>query len=343
MRGGLAGLGVGRGDRVALLCGNGLFFVDAYLAVARPRRGRPCRSTRTSPAPEIARELATVGATVVVVDPVAAPAWSAIDRAAVPSVEHVIATEPAGADAAGADVRRAPRRRPGRRVDVDADDLAVLMFTSGTAGEPRAAMLSHGNLLGQPRARAARTPATLSPRRRRLRRAAAVPHLRPQRRARLRRCAAAPPSCSCSASTRRPRSTRSATAASRSSPARRRCGWPSATSTTPRPTASPPCAWRSPARRGMPEEAIRRLQRRFGVRARRGLRAHRGLAGRHQLGRLRTIRPGSVGKVLDGVEVRLVDETGDDVLAGDAGEIWVQGPERVPGLPRRPGADGHGC
>ena len=37
-------------------------------------------------------------------------------------------------------------------------------------------------------------------------------------------------------------------------------------------------------------------------------------------------RPGSVGRPLPGVEVRLVDEDGDDVLAGDPGEIWVRGP-----------------
>ena len=57
MRGGLAGLGVGRGDRVALLCGNGRYFVDAYLAVlglgavAVPLNptSPPPRSTRRSP------------------------------------------------------------------------------------------------------------------------------------------------------------------------------------------------------------------------------------------------------------------------------------------------------
>ncbi|MFM8508203.1 MAG: AMP-binding protein, partial [Actinomycetota bacterium] len=35
---------------------------------------------------------------------------------------------------------------------------------------------------------------------------------------------------------------------------------------------------------------------------------------------------GSIGRVLPGVEVRVVDEKGDDVLRGDAGEIWVRGP-----------------
>jgi long-chain acyl-CoA synthetase len=35
---------------------------------------------------------------------------------------------------------------------------------------------------------------------------------------------------------------------------------------------------------------------------------------------------GSVGRVLNGVEVRLVDEDGGDALVGDAGEIWVKGP-----------------
>jgi long-chain acyl-CoA synthetase len=37
-------------------------------------------------------------------------------------------------------------------------------------------------------------------------------------------------------------------------------------------------------------------------------------------------RPGSVGRPLPGVEVRLVDEAGTDVLEGDPGEIWVRGP-----------------
>lgn len=37
-------------------------------------------------------------------------------------------------------------------------------------------------------------------------------------------------------------------------------------------------------------------------------------------------RPGSVGRPLPGVEVRLVDEAGGEVDEGDPGELWVRGP-----------------
>jgi long-chain acyl-CoA synthetase len=42
-------------------------------------------------------------------------------------------------------------------------------------------------------------------------------------------------------------------------------------------------------------------------------------------------RPGSIGPPLPGVEVRLVDSGGGDVLAGDPGEVWVRGPNVFPG------------
>jgi long-chain acyl-CoA synthetase len=40
---------------------------------------------------------------------------------------------------------------------------------------------------------------------------------------------------------------------------------------------------------------------------------------------------GSIGRPLPGVQVRLVDAQGDDVLVGDPGEIWVRGPNVFPG------------
>jgi long-chain acyl-CoA synthetase len=44
-----------------------------------------------------------------------------------------------------------------------------------------------------------------------------------------------------------------------------------------------------------------------------------------------TPREGSIGPPLPGVDVRLVDVDGTDVLAGDPGEIWVRGPNVFPG------------
>ncbi len=42
-------------------------------------------------------------------------------------------------------------------------------------------------------------------------------------------------------------------------------------------------------------------------------------------------KPGSIGPPLPGIEVRLVDEHGEDVLLDDPGEIWVRGPNVFPG------------
>jgi long-chain acyl-CoA synthetase len=149
VRGGLAALGVGDGDRVALLCSNGRYFVDVYLAVLG-LGAVAVPLNPTSPPPEIVREIAVAAPSIVVFDPSVASAWSRIDRASVPSVRHVVVTEqPTGAAGVVADSTFDDllRAEPVAAVDVDGSHLAVLMFTSGTAGAARAAMLTHGNLL----------------------------------------------------------------------------------------------------------------------------------------------------------------------------------------------------
>ena len=75
----------------------------------------------------------------------------------------------------------------------------------------------------------------------------------------------------------------------------------------------------------MPEEAMRRLHEKFGVVLLEGY----GLTEASPVVTSSVGLPqkvGSVGKVISGLEVRVVDEHGDDVLRGDAGEVLVRGP-----------------
>jgi long-chain acyl-CoA synthetase len=145
LRSGLAGLGLGPEDRVALVAANNRLFVVGYLAVLG-LGAVAVPLNPLSPPPEIQRELAGVDARAVVVGPAAARTTAHLDRSALPGLEHVIA--PLGVDVKGAvslhDLQTGDAAPVAER---GADDVAVLVFTSGTAGPPRAAMLTHGNLL----------------------------------------------------------------------------------------------------------------------------------------------------------------------------------------------------
>lgn len=143
-RTGLIGLGLEPGDRVAILAGNNRYFVVSYLAalsaglVAVPLNP-------TNPAAAMVGELRTVGARAVVVGPSGRAVFSGLDRASIPTVEHVIGAGyvPDG----GSSIEELSTEIGAPVVDRDPDDPAVLIFTSGTAGAPRAAVLTHRNLL----------------------------------------------------------------------------------------------------------------------------------------------------------------------------------------------------
>ena len=144
MRGELGRMGVGKGDVVALLCGNSRYFVVSYLAsVGIGAIVAPLNPT--SPAPEIENELNVVKPTVVVIEPSAAAAWSQISSVTTSAVRIVVATE--GHSIPGAlTIDAFLAGEPGPLVDVEATHPAVYMFTSGTAGSPKAAVLTHNNL-----------------------------------------------------------------------------------------------------------------------------------------------------------------------------------------------------
>ncbi|NLD75425.1 MAG: long-chain fatty acid--CoA ligase [Acidimicrobiales bacterium] len=144
LRGGLAGLGIGPGDRVAILCASNWYFVTSYLAilgigaVAVPLNP-------LSPARELERELVAVGVRAIMVGPSGRATVEALNRDRVPELEFVIHGE--ARDGEDLHFDELLSCAPVDLVSRDHDDLAVLVFTSGTAGSPKAAMLTHGNLL----------------------------------------------------------------------------------------------------------------------------------------------------------------------------------------------------
>ncbi len=331
VRGGLTGLGVGAGDRVALLCGTGRYFVISYLATLG-LGAVTVPLNPTSPSLEIEREVATVGAKVVVVEPSSAAAWRGVDRANVPTLESVIETEGDSIEGALhlADLLTGPSADI---VEVQSDTLAVLIFTSGTAGSPRAAMLSHGNLqsnLDQGRSEGARIDADdvvygvlplfhifgLN----------VVLGLTLARGATVVLVQRFDPSTALDTIRER-----KVTVVPGAPPL-----WLAFSHMDDAPAdsfASVRLALTGAAK--MPEEAMRRLQQRFGLQIAEGY----GLTEASPVVTSSAGMPvkiGSVGKVLEGVEVRLVDENGDDALQGDSGEIWVKGPNVFMGYLNEP-------
>ncbi|CAN5535688.1 long-chain fatty acid--CoA ligase [soil metagenome] len=146
LRGGYVGLGIDPGDRVAIVCANNWYFVVNYLAilgvgaVAVPLNP-------LSPPKELERELAAVGARGLVAGPSGRRTVEGIDRSRLPVLEFVIHSEGHDADDSVVALSDLLEADPTPIVERSGEDLAALMFTSGTAGSPKAAMLSHGNLL----------------------------------------------------------------------------------------------------------------------------------------------------------------------------------------------------
>lgn len=133
---GLAAAGVSRGDRVALLMGNRAAFVEVWIACLRMGAVLVPMNPRWT-AREIAYSMNDCGAAALVHEEDLA--GNLPPRAQTPSLRAVI---PAGEaplfDGAGPEAPETPGEE---------EDAAVILYTSGTTGNPKGAMLTHLNLV----------------------------------------------------------------------------------------------------------------------------------------------------------------------------------------------------
>jgi fatty-acyl-CoA synthase len=140
----LAALGVGRGDRVAYLGANDLATFDTLFATGLVGGVFVPLNTRLSAA-ELGYMLADCGASVLVHGP---DTGEVLRGVVLPdSVRHVLALAPATSPVGGRDFEAAVTVNGDfREAPVGMDDPCLILYTSGTTGRPKGAVLTHGNL-----------------------------------------------------------------------------------------------------------------------------------------------------------------------------------------------------
>ncbi len=141
----LAGLDVGTGDRVAYLGPNHPAFLETLFATGALGAIFVPLNTRLAPA-ELAYMLSDSGASVLVWSPEFADIITTIGEQ--PHLRHLIAVDGGDQDTALTyeDLLTTASSGPLREELVGLDDVCMIMYTSGTTGSPKGAMLTHGNL-----------------------------------------------------------------------------------------------------------------------------------------------------------------------------------------------------
>jgi long-chain acyl-CoA synthetase len=153
---GLTSLGIARGDRVALVAENRPEWVIADFAIMSAGAITvPAYVTNT--VDDHRHVFATSSAAAVIVSrpPLSARVLAAANQAE--TVHSVIAIEPTAGQASAVDLLswrdvlirgdEAPDNVAARVAELDADDVACLIFTSGTGGIPKGVMTTHRNIL----------------------------------------------------------------------------------------------------------------------------------------------------------------------------------------------------
>ncbi|MBH5387573.1 AMP-dependent synthetase/ligase [Bradyrhizobium diversitatis] len=162
----LATEGFAAGERVAILMPNGVAHV-AMDQAALSRGLVPVPMHAVDNPDSIAYILADSGALLLFVDTLSR--WQAITATGQPldHLKRIVCADPAGLSAADARIVALDRwlaeprsvSAPLADVVVEPDDLAAIVYTSGTTGRPKGVMLSHGNIVANVKAVAQRIAA----------------------------------------------------------------------------------------------------------------------------------------------------------------------------------------
>jgi long-chain acyl-CoA synthetase len=145
--GGLASLGVGKGDTVALMMNNRAEFIAVDLAVAS-LGGVPFSIYQTSSPEQIAYVCSDAEARIAVVETAYLEVFDRA-RAELPALETVVVLDGDGGDRTLAELETTdPAFDVAASVDaIEPDDLLTLIYTSGTTGPPKGVQLTHRNLM----------------------------------------------------------------------------------------------------------------------------------------------------------------------------------------------------
>ncbi len=318
--GGLVGRGVRPGERVALVMANEPAFVVSYLAtlwvgaIAVPLNP-------TGAPPELAHELRDVDARVAIVGDAGAGTFVA-SGASTPSV--AAGTTLAGGDATGWD-ELSSAEPLGDAMERPEDEVAVLLYTAGTAGHPKAAMLTHGNLASNIRQIQGHAGLHVAPDDVGL---AVLPFFHIFGLNVGLGVSMAAGACQVLVPDFDPEGSLELLRASGTTVV---AGVPAMWEAWYEVAAVPDDTFAS-VRRAFSGAAPLAPELAAGLHDRFGLRLYEGYGLTEASPVVTTSgvdgepRAGSVGPPLPGVDVRLVDAEGHDVLAGDPGEIWVRGP-----------------
>jgi fatty-acyl-CoA synthase len=148
LAGALSRRGVGFGDRVLILMLNRTEFIESFLAANKLGAIAVPVNFRMTP-PEIAFLVTDCDAKVVITESVLANVATAV-RELEPALGTVIVAGSATEEGwTGYDDLLTEQGDPADPVDIPNDTPALIMYTSGTTGRPKGAVLTHTNLAGQ--------------------------------------------------------------------------------------------------------------------------------------------------------------------------------------------------